>query len=141
MIKGTEIFQIIRYDNIPHNWRNKITYTNVVCEYRAQKEDPNQTWIAIDGNCICYPEDFGMPTRSLGIIKLVINSVLSSRNARFVCFDISNFYLATPMDRPEYVRIHLDDIPKEFISEYNITPYSKNGWVYFEITKVCYGLP
>ena len=45
------------------------------------------------------------------------------------------------MDRPEYVRIRLDDIPKEFIADYNLIPYANNGWIYFEITKGCYGLP
>ena len=46
-----------------------------------------------------------------------------------------------PMDRPEYVRIRLEDIPQEFIDEYNLTPYAHNGWIYFEIIKGCYGLP
>ena len=45
------------------------------------------------------------------------------------------------MDRTEFVRIRLDDIPKEFIAEYNLIPYANNGWIYFEIIKGCYGLP
>ena len=139
-IKGTETFQIIRYDNIPSQQHNKITYTKVVCEYKAQKEDPNQTWITIGSNCIFYPGDVGTPTGFLELVKLVINSVLSCRNVRFVCFDIRNFYIEKPMDRPEYVRIRLYDIPKEFIAEYNLITYSNNGWIYFEITKGCYGL-
>ena len=46
-----------------------------------------------------------------------------------------------PMDRPEFFQIRLEDIPKEFIAEYNLIPYANNGWVYFEIIKECYGLP
>ena len=60
---------------------------------------------------------------------------------RFVAFDVIHFYLATPMDRPEFVIIRLEDIPKEFIDEYNLTPYAHNGWIYFEIIKGCYGIP
>ena len=45
------------------------------------------------------------------------------------------------MDRPEYVIIILEDIPQKFIDEYNLIPYTHNGWIYFEIIKVCYGLP
>ena len=45
------------------------------------------------------------------------------------------------MDRPEFVQIRLEDIPQEFIDEYNLTPYAHNGWIYFEIIKGCYGLP
>ncbi|KAL7425592.1 hypothetical protein ACHAXH_000063, partial [Discostella pseudostelligera] len=44
------------------------------------------------------------------------------------------------MDRPEYVRIKLTDIPTEFIDEYTLTEYTYNGWVYFEINKGVYGL-
>ena len=70
----------------------------------------------------------------------MINDVLSTPQARLACFDISNFYLGTPLDRPEYVRIKIADIPHEFIDEYNLTTYTQDGWVYFEINKGVYGL-
>ena len=71
-----------------------------MCEYRAHKEGPNQTQITIGGNHICYPGEVGTPTGSLELVKLTINSVLSRLNVRFADFDVRNFYLATPMDRP-----------------------------------------
>ena len=46
---------------------------------------------------------------------MVFNSVLSRQNARFATFDIKKFYLDTPMENPEYVRVKLEDIPQEFI--------------------------
>ena len=52
-----------------------------------------------------------------------------------------HIYLQTPMDRPEYVGIKLLDIPQEFIEEYDLTKLVQNGWIYFEIVRVCYGLP
>ena len=107
---------------------------------RPQKEDPNRTRITIGGNRICYPGDTGTKTGSLEVVKLQINSVLSTKDARFACYDISNFYLGTPMDRPEYVRIHISQIPQDFIDEYDLTKYEHNGWIYFEITKGVYGL-
>ena len=45
------------------------------------------------------------------------------------------------MDRPEFVRIRLEEITQEFIDEYNLTQYAHNGWIYLEIIKGCYGLP
>ena len=54
--------------------------------------------------------------------------------------DLSNFYLGTPLDRPEYVRIKLSIIPQEVIDAYNLDKYAYNGWVYFEISKGMYGL-
>ena len=115
-------------------------YTKVVCEVRPQKADPNCTRITIGSNRICYPGDTGTKTRSLELVKLLLNSVLSTKDAKFACFDISNFYLGTPLDRPEYVRIQLAIIPQEFIDEYDLTAFTHHGWVYFEITKGVYGL-
>ena len=103
----------------------------VVCEVRPQKEDPNHTCITVAGSRICCPGDIGTPTGSLDLVKLIINSVLSCRNACFVCFDLKYFYLQTPMYQPEYVLIKLSDIPQEFIQEYDITQWLHNGWVYF----------
>ena len=45
------------------------------------------------------------------------------------------------MDRSEYARIKIEDIPEEFIKEYNLLPMVHNGWIYFEIVRGCYGLP
>ena len=45
------------------------------------------------------------------------------------------------MDRSEYARIKIEEIPEEFIKEYNLLPMVHNGWIYFEIVRGCYGLP
>ena len=113
----------------------------VVFEVRPQKEDPNRTQITIGGNRIYYPGDVGTPTTSLELFKILINSVLYRKGAHFVCFDTKNFYLGTPLDHPMYARIHLKDTPQEFIYEYNLTAYAKDGWVYFCTCKGVYGLP
>jgi hypothetical protein len=139
-VEGTNTFRPIQYQNIPPTRRHDITYTKVVCEVQPQKEDPNRTRITIGGNRICYPGDTGTRTGSLELVKLQVNSVLSTPDAMFACYDISNFYLGTPLDRPEYVRIHISQIPNEFIEEYNLHQYVHDGWVYFEITKGVYGL-
>ena len=58
-----------------------------------------------------------------------------------MCFDINNFYLGTPLDFPEYARIHLKENPEEFIAEYNLPAYARDGWIYFCICKGVYGIP
>ena len=63
----------------------------VVCEIKPQKEDPNPTRINVTSIQICYPGDVDTPTGPLNFLKLIINSVLSCRNARFVCFDLKQF--------------------------------------------------
>ena len=79
---------------------------------------------------------------SLDLLKLLLNSVLSRKGAKFVTFDIRNFYLQTPLDRSEYVRIKLSDITQDFIDKYNLQNFvDANGWVYFQIRNGVYGLP
>ena len=60
----------------------------VIIEVKPHKEDPNRTRITVAGSQIYYPSDVGTPTGSLDLVKLIINSVLLRRNARFVCFDL-----------------------------------------------------
>eukprot|EP00804_Cyclotella_cryptica_P025032 CCRYP_015948-RA/>CCRYP_015948-RA protein AED:0.28 eAED:0.33 QI:0/0/0/0.75/1/1/4/0/587 len=134
-VEGTDTFYVIDYEDIPIDRRKEITYTKVVCKVRPEKTDPDRTRITIGGNRICYPGDVGTKTAPLELVKLMINSVLSRKNAKFCTFDIANFYLGTPLDRPEFVRIRLDDIPQEFIDSYNLTHHAKDGWVYFKIVK------
>ena len=113
----------------------------VVCEVKPHKEDPNRKRITVAGSHICFPGDVDTPTRSLNLVKLIINSVLSRRNAHFVSFDLKNFYLQTPMEWSEYVRIKFSDIPQEFFEEYDLSKAAQNGWIYFDILRGCYGLP
>ena len=113
----------------------------VVCEVKPHKEYPNRTRITVAGSQICYPRNVGTPTGSLDLVKLIINSVLLHRNAHFLCFDLKNFYLRTPMEISEYVRIKLSDIPQEFTKKCDLTQAVQNGWIYFEILRGCYGLP
>ena len=59
----------------------------------------------------------------------------------FFCADISNFYLNTPMDRFEYMRLKYDIIPDEISKAYNLDALVEpDGYVYMEIRKGMYGL-
>ena len=56
--------------------------------------------------------------------------------------DISNFYLNTPMDRYEYMRMKSDMFPEDVIQEYNLRDkVEPNGYVYIEFVRVCTGYP
>ena len=113
----------------------------MICKVCPEKSDPKRTRITIGGNRITFPGDIGTPTASLELSMLVFNSVLSRPGAKFTTFNICNFYLQTPLDRPEYVQFRLSDIPDEFAQEYNLLAYAHDGWVYFEIRRGVYSLP
>ena len=135
-VEGTNTFFRINYNDIPVHKRKEICHTLVVCKVRPEKDDPDRTRITIGGSRICYPGDVGTNTASLELVKILLNSVLSRKGARFSTIHLKNFYLDTPMPDPEYVRIKLSDIPEEFI-----LGQDRDGWIYFEIRRGCYGLP
>ena len=54
------------------------------------------------------------------VAKILFNSVVSTRNAKVMTMDISNFYLMTPLKRPEYICSSIKDIPDEIINEYKL---------------------
>ena len=114
-VAGTETLQVIKHGDIPKDRLKKVTYTKVVCEVRPQKEDPNRRRRMFGYNRIIYPGEVVTPTAALELVKLIINSVLSLHGAKFACFDFKNFYLATPMDRSELVKIKIEDIPQYFL--------------------------
>ena len=93
------------------------------------------------GNFITdYTGKISTETAGLELIKLHWNSVLSTKNAKYMTMDISNMYLNTPLDRFEYMRMPIADIPQEIIDEYNLQDLVSNGWIYMEIRKALYGL-
>ena len=55
--------------------------------------------------------------------------------------DISNFYLMTPLKRPEYIHVKINDLPEKIIYEYKLhKKVNKMGMIYIQVTKGMYGL-
>ena len=106
-MEGKDTFHVIKFEDITKDRLNEICYTSVVCKVRQGNKYPNRTRITICGTNICYPRDVGTNTASLELFKLIINSILSRVEDKYVCFDIDFFNLITPLSRPEYVKIQL----------------------------------
>jgi hypothetical protein len=94
-VAGTNTFFLIDYHNIPAHKRKEICHTMVVCEVHPKKDDPDRTRITIGGSRICFPVDVGTNTASLELFKVLLNSVLSRKGARFSTIDLKNFYLVS----------------------------------------------
>lgn len=139
-IKGTETMEAIYKHEIPAG--RTCTYGRFVCEERPQKAEVARTRLTLGGNLIDYPGNKSAPTANITTYKIHCNDVISTPNARCVDADLGNFYLNSPMDRPEFVRILLVDIPDEIIDEYNLREKADDkGAVYFQVNKGMYGLP
>ena len=96
----------------------------------------------VGGDRINYPGKVETPTADMLVAKFLFNSVVSTRNAKFITMDISIFYLMTPLKRPEYICISIKDIPNEIINEYKLRDIANNnGSVYIHCNCGMYGLP
>jgi hypothetical protein len=70
-----------------------------VCAYKPHKSDPHR------GDRIEYPGEVATKTADLTVTKSILNSVCSTKAALYMNMDINNYYLGTPLERYEYVRI------------------------------------
>jgi hypothetical protein len=97
--------------------------------YTKENDDENRTRITVGGNLICYPGNSCTNAASLELIKLMLNSVISRKGARFSCINIKKFYLDTPMEDPEYVRIKITEINEDFFFGVQACRNGKQEWV------------
>ena len=96
----------------------------------------------MDGNLIDYPDPITTRMCDLVTFKMQINSTLSRVKRKYCSLDVKNFYLNTPMEHFEYMKIPLAHIPDEIITEYALkNKVHSDGVVYIEIRKGMYGLP
>jgi hypothetical protein len=82
----------------------------------------------VGGDRINYPGAVATPTAEMLVAKMLINSIISLKDAHFITMDISNFYLMTPLHCPEFIRLKLNDIPDELIKEYKLREKATKKW-------------
>ena len=91
----------------------------------------NRTRFTVGGDKINYPGAVSTPTADMLVAKILFNSVISTKNAKFMTINISNFYLNSPLLRPEFVKLKINDIPEEIIKEYKLhNKVTPHGYVY-----------
>jgi len=140
-VKGANTIRFIRKDKIPQDRRKDVTYGSFSCDMKPNKTETHRTRLTAGGDRN-YPEDVGTPTADMTLFKIHANSIISTPGARCIMVDIKDFYLNTPMKRPEYMRLKITDTPDKIIEEYNLREtVDDDGYVYSEITKGMYGLP
>ena len=111
IVEDTDHLNFIFKDKIPADRFKEITYARIVCNYRPENKDLNRCRITVGCNLTNYYGDCGTPTANLVIVKLLLNSVISTKGAKFMILDISNFYLMTPLKRKEYLNMKLSEFP------------------------------
>jgi hypothetical protein len=93
----TNTIRFIRKSDIPPGC--KATYVSFVVDIKEHKKKRERTRLTVGGDQIEYHGDKYTRTAGLTTAKILINSVLSTKGARFLVVDIKNFYLNTLLVR------------------------------------------
>ena len=105
---GTNTIEWMHPHQIPLN--KKPTYVRICANYRPQKADPYRVRCTLGGNLIKYNGPKSTAVASLPVIKILINSVLSTPNAKFCSVDIKDIYLNTNLPDAEYILFRISHL-------------------------------
>jgi hypothetical protein len=142
-IAGTNTIFFIPQCNVPAG--RKVTYCKQEATIWLHKTEVHRVRNVAGGDKLVFPgptaTQTATQTASLTTTKLLLNSTISTRHARFCTFDIKNVYYGTPMERYEYMKLHLSKFPDEIVDEYKLRDLATpDRWVYMEIRKGMPGL-
>ena len=100
----------------------------MVCDYRPLKDEKCRVRIAVGGDKLQNHDDAGSTAADLLETKTLLNSAISDakREARFMCLDIKDHFLAVPMQHPEFMRVKLKHIPLRIRNKYDIDEIATN---------------
>jgi hypothetical protein len=94
----------------------------------------------VGGDILDYSGGVTTSTADITIFKILISSILSTKEAAMMMMNIKNYYIGTPLPRFEYMKMLLSPFPEEIIQKYNLNALAVGGRVYIVIQKGMYGL-
>jgi hypothetical protein len=74
-----------------------VTYGRFVVHIRPNTSEVHRVRLTVGGNLIQYPGDVSTLLADLTTSNCLWNSTISTDGAKFMCLDVKNFYLGTPM--------------------------------------------
>ncbi len=99
----TNTIKFISQHKVPADRKKDITYGQFVCLVRTKKAEHNQMQFTVGSNRINYPGKVATLAVEMLVAKMLFNSVISTKDTRFMTMDISNFYLMTPLHRAKFI--------------------------------------
>ena len=137
-VKYTVTIEFVHKSTVPDNCQ--VTYASFVCDFRPLKSEPYRVSIVVCGDRLTYGAVDASPAASLLEAKLLLNSTISDcdQGATFISADVKDFFLATPMDKPEYMKISIKYFPDDIIDKYNLRNIvTSTNYIYIKIKRVC----
>jgi hypothetical protein len=145
LIQTTKTLVPIHRTAVPVERRGDVTYYNPQVKEKVDAAG-NKTYRVrgtAGGDKILYPGDISAQVADLDAVKILLHSVISD-DAHWLTADIKDYYLGTPLERFEYIRIHRRHLPPAALDQLALHPYldsSADDTITFEIQKTMYGLP
>ena len=142
-VLSTDTIDFIHQHEVPPDKKVTYMYSNFICDYRPLKTEPYRLRLTGGRNKLPYDNDAGSPLLET---KLIINSTTISdadKGARFLCADLRDHFLASPMKDPEFMRIRYKYFPDAICKQYNLDRFvTSQHWLYLyiQIKKGMYGL-
>ena len=103
---------------------------------RPNKAETHQVRITVGVDKLSYDSPTATQCASLITTNILLNSVVSTILALFMCADIHDFYYNTPMVEFEYMKLPLSMFPQEIVEQYNLKDrLAADGCIYMEIIK------
>ena len=138
---GTNAICFVHKHEVLHDRQQDATYGHIECDYREGKVEPKRTRLTFGGDMINYLDDCCTPTADLLIVKLLLNSIISTPTEKSMTMDIKNFYLNTPLKRYKYLCFKMNDIPEDVQQVCTLEEKATDeGWVYAVVRESIYGL-
>ena len=109
-------------------------------DIRPLKNEKYRVRITVGGDRLDFCADASSVAASLATVKRLLNRVVSTEDAIFTTADIKDFFYASFLPYPEYMKMKLKIIPQEIIDQYQPQDLEENGWVYMNIVKGMPGL-
>ena len=79
---------------------------------------------------INYSDDCGAQSADMVLVKMLFNSIVSTLVEKFMCINIKNFYINTPLKWYQYLCNKLADILEEIIRNSNLhNKVMKDGYI------------
>jgi hypothetical protein len=85
-IPGTDTCFFIKLTNILKD--RKITYSNIVCDYKPHKKEMERVRLTVGGDILDYSGNVATSTADITTFKILINSTLSTEDAAMMMMEI-----------------------------------------------------
>ena len=133
----------------PADQRQFTTYYNPQVKEKLDEagEKTQRVRGTFGGNKKCaYEGSTSSPVADITFIKIHQNSVLSDRrnlgtNTRYATLDLTDFYLMSRLEKPEWIKIPTKNIPRALLEKHDLISYIVDEHILCRVDGTMYGHP